>query len=351
MENRLAADLNHILDHTRDLWNELRGGHLFITGGTGFFGCWLVESFLWANDRLKLNSHLTILTRSPNSFLDKVPHLARHEAVTLLQGDIRTFDFPSGTFSHVIHAASESSLNLNETQLIEMLDTILGGTRHTLEFAVQARTKKFLFISSGAVYGRQSPDVKFLSERDLAEWHLPDRMDFASIYREGKRLSEMECIVFAQTNSLEIEIARCFAFVGPYLPLDAQFAVGNFIRDGLGGGPIHIKGNGTPFRSYLYAADLAIWLWVILFRGQSCQPYNTGSDQAINIADLAKKVAILFEPSPRIEISNTTPPGQKVERYIPSIQRAQTELGLLTWIGLDEGIKRTINWHQRNQER
>jgi len=349
--NPLAADLDHILDHTRPLWDELRGGRLFITGGTGFFGCWLMESFLWANDRLNLKSDATILTRSPDSFRDKVPHLARHEAVTVLQGDVRTFGFPSGTFSHVIHAAGESSQNLDETQLTRMLDTIVGGTRHTLEFALQAHVKKFLFTSSGAVYGKQPTDVESISEDDSTEWHLPDRIDLASIYREGKRLSEMECKVFGQTNDLETKIARCFAFVGPYLPLNAQFAIGNFIRDGLAGGPIQVKGDGTPQRSYLYAADLAIWLWIFLFHGQSCRPYNTGSGQAVSIADLANTVAKRIDPPVKVEIHRTPQAGQKAERYIPSVKRAQSELGLQTWVGLEEAIDRTILWHGRKQER
>ena len=349
--NPLTADLNHILDHTRDVWDELRGERLFVTGGTGFFGYWLLESFLWANDRLNLNCHVTVLTRSPDSFRHKAPHLAGHDAVAVLQGDVNTFEFPRGGFTHIIHAASESSLNLEETQLCQMLDTIIGGTRHMLEFALRAHTKKFLFTSSGAVYGKQMPDIEFISEDDPAEWRLPDRISLAAIYREGKRLSEMECNIFAQTNDLQTKIARCFAFVGPYLPLDAQFAIGNFIRDALSGEAIRIKGDGTPYRSYLYAADLAIWLWVLLFRGQSCRPYNAGSDQAISIADLAKTVAILTEPTPKVEIFRTPQVGQKAERYIPSTQRAQTELGLQTWIPLEEALRRTITWHRRQQGR
>ncbi|MFH1861853.1 MAG: NAD-dependent epimerase/dehydratase family protein, partial [bacterium] len=127
-KNPLAADLDHILDHTCNLWDELRGERLFITGGTGFFGCWLLESFIWANDHLNLNSRVSVLTRSPDSFRDKVPHLAEHEAVTVLQGDVSTFDFPTGTFSQVIHAATESSVRLNNENPLLMLDTIIEGT-------------------------------------------------------------------------------------------------------------------------------------------------------------------------------------------------------------------------------
>src|SRR5512141_1594835 len=113
MTNPLSHDLDHILEHTHDLWDELRGERIFITGGTGFFGCWLLESFLWANDHLNLNCQTTVLSRSPDAFQKKAPHLAGHEAVSVIQGDVRTFEFPSGEFSHIIHTATDSSAKLN----------------------------------------------------------------------------------------------------------------------------------------------------------------------------------------------------------------------------------------------
>jgi dTDP-glucose 4,6-dehydratase len=343
--NPLAQDLDHILNHTRELWDELRGGRIFITGGTGFLGCWLLESLLWVNDRLGLDCRVEVLTRSPAAFQAKAPHIAEHAAVSIIHGDVCNFIFPSGTFTHVIHAASESSLNLADSQLAKMLDIIVEGTRHTLEFAAHAGARKFLFTSSGAVYGKQPPEVEFLLEEHIPAWQLPGPVTFESVYREGKRLGELECAIFSQTTALETKIARCFAFVGPYFPLEVQFAIGNFIRDGLAGAPIQVKGDGIPYRSYLYAADLAIWLWTILLRGQNGRPYNTGSDQPISIADLARTVAKSFNPAPIVEILRTPAAGQKAERYIPSTQRAQRELGLQTWIGLEEAIKRTIRWY------
>ena len=341
--NSLAADLDLILDHTRDLWNEIRGERLFITGGTGFFGCWLLESFLWANRRLKLGARATVLTRHPEAFTNKAPRLAQAGAVELWKGDVRDFGFPQGTFSHIIHAATEASARLNAEKPLLMLDTIVQGTRHTLDFACVCGAKKFLLTSSGAVYGRQPPDFTHIPE-DFPG--APNPLDPKSAYGQGKRMAEHLCVLFGQSIDIEIKIARCFAFVGPYMPLDIHFAIGNFIRDGLKGGPIVIKGDGTPLRSYLYAADLAIWLWTILFRGEHMRPYNVGSDEAISIAELAQRVAEKYQPKVTIEIRGKPELNKPPKQYVPSIERARKELGLQIITQLADGIQNTKGWRQ-----
>jgi len=106
-------DLNHILEHTSPLWEDMRGQNIFITGGTGYFGCWLLESFTSANDRLRLAAKATVLSRNPAAFVTKAPHLANHPSVHLIQGDVRDFEFPKGEFRFVIHAATEASAKLN----------------------------------------------------------------------------------------------------------------------------------------------------------------------------------------------------------------------------------------------
>lgn len=338
MENRLGADLNHILDHTREYWDELRGQRLFITGGTGFFGCWLLESFIWANDRLNLDCQATILTRSPEAFRSKAPHLAGNKAVSLIMGDIRSFKFPNGAFSHVIHAGTESSAKLNEENPLLMLDTIVTGTRHTLDFSLKCGARKFLLTSSGAVYGKQPSELTHIPEDFTG---APDPLDPHSAYGEGKRMAEHLCAIYTNP-SFETKIARCFAFVGPYLPLDIHFAIGNFIRDGLNGGPIIVKGDGTPYRSYLYAADLAIWLWTILFKGQSKRAYNVGSDVALSIAEVARQVAGCFQNKISIEIQGTGNPNKPADRYVPDVQRGKSELNLHPVIDLSDGIRRSL---------
>jgi nucleoside-diphosphate-sugar epimerase len=341
--NPLATDLDHVLAHTTGLWEELRGQRIFITGGTGFFGCWLLESFAWANDKLNLNASALVLTRNVESFRNKAPHLASHPAIQFHPGDVRSFEFPEGQFSHVIHAATEASAKLIEENPLLMFDTIVEGTRRTLEFARHSGVKKILLASSGAVYGRQPSEIRHLPEDYTGG---PDVAEARSAYGEGKRAAEMLCTLYAKQHGLEPKIARCFAFVGPYLPLDIHFAIGNFIRDGLKGGPIQVNGDGTPFRSYLYAADLAIWLWTILFKGQSGRPYNVGSEDDRPIAAMANAVAKIALGL-QVTIRQRPQPSSGVSRYVPQTRRAADELGLQTWISLEDGLTRTWNYHRR----
>jgi nucleoside-diphosphate-sugar epimerase len=334
-------DLDHIINNTLPLWSELSGERIFITGGTGFFGCWLLESFAWANERLQLGAKAVVLTRNLEAFRKKAPQLAANPAIQFQPGDIRTFEFPQGSFSHIIHAATESSTKLNDENPLGMFDTIVEGTRHTLEFARHCQARKFLLTSSGAVYGKQPPEMTHIPEEYSG---APDPSDPHSAYGEGKRAAEALCTLYARQYGFEVKIARCFAFVGPYLPLDVHFAIGNFIRDGLQGGPIIVKGDGTPIRSYLYAADLAIWLLTILLNGQSGRPYNVGSGKNLSIAEVAQSVANQFPPGMKISILGIPNPDRPSEQYVPSIKRAISELGLKEWIGLAEALQRTIQW-------
>jgi nucleoside-diphosphate-sugar epimerase len=257
---------------------------------------------------------------------------------------VRTFEFPSGEFPFVIHAATEASARLNQENPLLMFETIVEGTRRTLEFARTHATCKFLLTSSGAVYGKQPPGMTHIPEDYLG---APDPMDPSAAYGEGKWAAEVLCRLYSRHFGMETKIVRCFAQVGPHLPMDIHFAMGNFIRDAVHGGPIHVNGDGTPHRSYLYAADLAIWLWTILLMGQACHPYNVGSDRSISIAELASLVRELVAPTSNVIIAQRADPSLPPPRYVPSIQRARKELALESWVSLEEAVRRTASWYTK----
>jgi dTDP-glucose 4,6-dehydratase len=340
--NPLADDLNMVLARTGALWPELRGKRIFITGGTGFFGRWLLESFAWANARLDLGAEAVVLTRNPDAFKMKAPHLVEDPAIKLHAGDVRNFSFPPGRFSHVIHGAADASAKLNQENPLLMFDTIVEGTRRTLEFAAEAGARKLLFISSGAVYGKQPPELSHIPE-DFAG--APDPADPLGAYGEGKRVGEMLSVLLARKHGFEAKIARAFAFVGPHLPLDAHFAIGNFIRDGLAGWPIQVLGDGTPVRSYLYSAELAVWLWTILFRGANMRAYNVGSETCLTIAETARMVAGCFSRKIPVKMQSGPASGPAL-RYVPRTRRAREELGLTQEIEPCSATRKAIRWLQ-----
>lgn len=334
-----VAELDEVISGVGD-WEPLRGARLFITGGTGFFGMWLLESLAHANHTLKLGLSATVLTRDLASFQARTPHL-QEGPFHWIEGDVRQFPFPGGSFSHVIHGATSAKAGLYDDQPQEMLDTMVAGTQRVLDFAALAGVRRLLFLSSGAIYGVQPSDLTHIPE-DFPG--APDTLDPRNVYGQGKRMAEHLCALHQKQHDIKIPIARGFAFVGPHLPLGTHFAIGNFIGDALAGRPLRVEGDGTPMRSYLYASDLAAWLWTMLLRAPGGRAYNVGSDEALSIHDLACSIA-----QPRcLEIvqAKQAAPGPPPTRYVPSIERARQELGLRVRVPLAEAISRTLRWHQ-----
>jgi dTDP-glucose 4,6-dehydratase len=337
-----AEDLEAVLVQTAPLWEEARGRRFFITGGTGFFGSWLVETFCHINRRLGLNATVVILTRNAERFAAKCPHLMNELFLEFQAGDVRSFAFPDGPFDYVLHAATDTSAKVAAESPDEIFSTIVDGTRRVLQFAEARGVGKFLLTSSGAVYGKQPPELTHVPETYSG---APDVLDPASSYAEGKRSAELLCALHSQRGTLECKIARCWAFCGPHLPLDQHFAIGNFIGDALAKRPIKIRGDGTARRSYLYAADLAAWLWAILFRAPKLRPYNVGGESDVSILELARKTVTVLGSELPIDVLEDPQPGSLPARYVPDISRAQRELGLRPTIDLPEMIVRTARWY------
>lgn len=335
------ADLDDVLVGLGGTVEAYRGRRIFITGGTGFFGRWLLEALSHANRRLELGLQMVVLTRDPAAFAAAAPQLALEPALQLHAGDIRHFTPPPGRFDYVLHGAATSDARAYAADPLAMLDTIANGTRRVVDFALACGAERMLLVSSGAVYGVQPPEVAAVAE-DFAG--APDPLQPATVYAQGKRMAEHICALASERAGLVIPIARCFAFVGAYLPLDAHFAAGNFIRDALTGGPIKVAGDGTPLRSYLYASDLVCWLLTILARGQSRRAYNVGSGIAVSIAELAGTVAA--QVGAQVEVAHTPRPGAKAPRYVPDVSRAHDELGLRVRVSLPHALAATIAFHR-----
>lgn len=341
MKRLPVEDLEHIFENTQDIWESFRGKSIFVTGGTGFFGKWLLESFIYANDKLALNAKITTLTRNPESFLMEHPFYKEHaNTIRFIKGDILNYDFNlDEKFQFIIHAATSSDEKTNLSNPIILADLIIQGTKNILNFATKNPIESFLNVSSGAIYGIQPIETQRTSEKDT---FFIDLYNPKACYYESKRVSEMYGSLYFEQYKLPIKTARCFAFVGPHLPLNKHFAVGNFINNVLNKEDIRIRSNGMSIRSYMYMSDLIVWLLNILIKGENNTAYNVGSDYPVKIKDLAGIVSENFNSKVIVQDEGNNEAGNI---YMPDIERAKL-LGLTIKINLKNAIDKTIKFYK-----
>jgi len=334
-----APDLHRCHDELAlESWRLLAGQKIFLTGGTGVFGKALLRHHL--SSECSAACEIAVLSRNPEQFLAAYPEFSGHSSITLLKGDIQHRNsLPwDQTFTHVLHAATASTIGPSLTPL-QRYDQIVDGTRNILDMAVATGARRFLLTSSGAIYGPQPADLAAIPE----DWPgSPPLSESSTAYGQAKRAAEHLCALVGEQHGLETVVARCFAFVGPDLPLNVHFAIGNFIRDALTADAITVSGDGTPLRTYLDHSDLAHWLFTLLEHGRPGQAYNVGSHEVISIAGLAHLVRDVLAPDKPVRILGQPDPSAARNRYVPAIHKAQQELGLNVSIPLVEAIRRSI---------
>jgi dTDP-glucose 4,6-dehydratase len=332
---------------TLGLHNALAGQHVLLTGGTGFFGSWLLALFQQLNLQ-GAGVNVTVLSRNPSRFLDAQPCYRECAWLHWVCGDVRDLlTVPGQPVNLIIHAATETSAAAHGKPL-EIFDTIMTGARRVLDLAVRDQAR-VLFTGSGAQYGvlRGGADEVAGVAEGFASACVSNSA--GSAYAEGKRAQETLGAIYAQTHGIDVIMARCFAFSGPGLPLDGHFAIGNFVRDALFADQVVIRSCGAAVRSYLHGADLAAWLLVLLARGKSGEAYNVGSDQAISIADLARRVVSRVAQGKQVRIMGR-PEGSERSFYVPDIGHARG-LGLDVWTSLDQSIDSMAAWAKSLGER
>lgn len=349
-------DLDLVLSLTPVLWSQYAGSRLLITGGTGFIGSWLLQVVQRANDLLDSQIELLVLTRSPDRARQQSPQVFERADTRLVAGDVCTFSEPVGAIDLCIHAAAEVGNPHQADQPLNVFETIVHGTRRMLELAQAAGARRFLLASSGAVYGPQPADLERMPE---SYGGAPNPLHAANAYGNGKRAAEwLACAYAAQAAqtaasttpstdaSFAPTIARIFAVLGPGLPLDGSFAAGNFIRDALARRAIQVNGDGTPLRSYLYTADLCVWLLRILESGAAGQAYNVGSEHALSIFSLAQRVVDVADQTVPIHVKalpSTTPPKLPA-RYVPDTSKARQALDLAEYTPLNTALRKSLQW-------
>ena len=314
--------------------------HVLLTGGTGFFGRSLLRNWLCQDKNGEKIARVCVLSRDPQSFIQKYPEFYNQSWLHFHEGDIlNPASLPKvEEFSHILHAATDSTLG-PQLKPLDRYIQIVDGSRNMLEYAVSKRIPRFLLTSSGGVYGSQPNEMMDLPE-DYNGMPNPLRSEHA--YSVAKRCAEHLCSLYRDNFGLQIVIARCFAFVGKDLPLNSHFAIGNFIHDALYGNEILIKGDGRPIRTYLDQRDLAIWLTTIMYAGVDGEAYNVGSDAQVSIQELAKLVRDTLAPQLVVRNFGQENINNIRSRYVPNISKARQQLMLKVNYSLQQSIIDTV---------
>jgi dTDP-glucose 4,6-dehydratase len=339
---QIRLDMAEIVARASDDLKTVTDGPLVLTGSTGFVGTWLTLSFLEAKRKLGSRGDLILVSRNPLGQRRLLEEAGYNSGYTTISSDVRLLSpnsVPEG--ARLIHAATPARASLNNSRPLEMLNIIVDGQKNLLEVAHAKETKAFLFLSSGAVYGKQPVDLEGLSE----DWSgAPSVVDAQNAYHEGKRVAELMGNLYQSSLNLPFVTARLFAFLAPFLPLDEHFAAGNFIGDAVAGRDISIQSGGGSIRSYQYGTDMSVWLWAILARGESGHAYNVGSDQSVTILELAQRVTAQSLGGVQVRVKGVDTP-KNISRYVPAVHRAKLTLSLENCVQLDEAIRRTLRWN------
>jgi len=309
---------------------------LLVIGGTGFFGKSVLDAFrrglldAWEIDKV------IAMSRNPDQLKLETPELLGPR-VELYAADIANTDtLPAAEY--VIHAAASTDAALYISKPAEERENIIAGTLNYCRLApIYHANSKIIYTSSGAVYGYQPKGVEKLIE-DMDFGNVENLSDTKKSYAYAKRDAEKAIIQLGKKGA-NISIARCFAFVGRYLPRDKHFAIGNFIENGLNRESIQVKANGLVYRSYMYADDLVEWLMTIAENSStSCEIYNVGSDEPYEIREIASTVGKFFN----IEVKTKSPLLDQVDRYIPSIDKAKVKLNLANKVDIEKSIELSV---------
>ncbi|WP_175714615.1 NAD-dependent epimerase/dehydratase family protein [Burkholderia ambifaria] len=338
-------DLDLVIQHTADVWSAFRGARLFVTGGTGFIGSWLLEAVQHANRILGSGIDVVVLSRNPEKARAFAPHLYAVPGVALYEGDVIDFDATTGTIGAIdlcIHAATDVADIAKARDGLRVFDANVTGTRRVLDLARSNGATRFLLTSSGAIYGQQPPTLERTPESYCG---APDTLDTQAAYGHAKRSAEWLASAYGEQHDINVSIARIYALVGPGIPADGPFAAGNFIRDALAGQRIVIKGDGRPLRSYLYIADACIWLLRMLHGGVTGRAYNVGSERAVSILELARMVETLCDAR-EATVPDMAPAPGPAPRYVPSTSLARHSLGVEEYTPLEAALTKTINWNR-----
>lgn len=359
----VGRDLDDICRRLESEFSSMQGKTLFISGGAGFLGHYLVQAVLHWNRKHGGDSPIKVI--ASDNYIRGVPEwltaLEGDPSLTLLRHDI-TDPLPDdlGSVDYIIHAASIAAPIYYRLYPIETMDANVNGLRLLLERCREQQAagqpiSGFLFFSTSEIYGDPTPDQIPTPETYRGNVSCTGPR---ACYDESKRFGETLCVNFARQYSMPITSARPFNNYGPGLKISDRRVIPDFARDLFAGKDLVLLSDGTPTRTFCYVADAIVGYYKILVRGRSGEAYNIGNETPeISMLTLAEKLAEsardLFGYTGKVvrNVSgNQDYLTDNPQRRCPIIAKAREELDFESEVPFEEGLRRTLVWYRDNQQ-
>ncbi len=311
-------DLILICEHSQSNLEILRGKEILIYGRTGFIGTWLTSSLLQINQEFELNIKIKVVTR--NQVKAKSKYGVKSKDIYFYQHDLAIKELKNDLTADIVFIGSTPTHGATGSLNIKgILQSSKNVAKHAIAVQSQNLRKPLIIhLSSGAVFGSQPMEYLFRDETDVVVINSQDS------YAQAKKIIE-DSLALAYTQGLiDYQTPRLFSFLGPGLPLNSHFAIGNFMSDGMNNRKITVTGNPKTRRSYLYPTDLIEILLQILNLSTPIL-MNIGSDVGITVGDVAQKVSSFTSNlgvdylDPESEPSNYVPSAINLKQHISKI--------------------------------
>lgn len=341
----IDADVEEILLENLD-WKYFSGKTVLVTGANGMLPAYIVYALLGLNEGTLLSSPVKILAlvRNKEKALEKFGVFANHADFELIVKDISDFSSFDGKIDVIIHAASLASPKYYGVDPVGTLKANTLGTMNLLEVARNCGTKKFLFVSSGEVYGVIDGSLSNIEESYAGN---VDCTAVRSCYAESKRMGETMCVCYAHQYGIHASMIRLAHTYGPGCNLDDGRVFADFARNVINGENIRINSDGSARRRFMYVTDMIRGLFYVLLKGKSGEAYNIASVNEISIRNLAETLCALYpEKCIRAEFFETKDDNTYIRSKSTGAGLSNEKLRALGWserVDVPTGFKRMID--------
>lgn len=313
---------------------------LLVTGGAGFIGSCFVRHILEKYEDYKV-INLDALTYAGN--IENLDDVKDNPNYTFVHGNICDKKLAreliiDGGVDAVINFAAESHVDRSITGPEIFIETNVQGTLNLLQAAKEAKTQRFLQVSTDEVYGTLGKDGYFYETTPLA----PN-----SPYSASKASADMLVRAYYETYKMPVLNTRCSNNYGPYQYPEKLIPF--FISQLLKGEKVPVYGDGLNVRDWLYVYDHCSAIDTVLHKGKVGDVYNIGGHNEKTNMEITK---IILEAMGKDESSIRYVEDRlgHDKRYAIDNHKIQTELGWEPSLTFEEGIKLTIDWYLKNQD-